>query len=140
MNKVNDPTGSRRRIKVTSTEIKSADENLTFQAQSITEMSPDGDVFTTETIFPQLVEGETVSSSDGIAGKCQQPKCGKWLTKRTARYCFDCGKVVCVKCARWDQLDCLWLCKKCRWKVRGKRFLKVLVILPTLPFRKRGLQ
>lgn len=132
----NDSIGTRRRIKITSTQIKPGDENLAFTIQSVTEMSSEGDVITTETVVPQLVEGEVVNSSLGVVGKCQQVKCGKWLTKRTARYCIDCGKVICVKCARWDRLDMVWLCKSCRWKLRLKRSVKVLFVLPTLPFRK----
>lgn len=131
-----DPTSIRRRIKVSSTEIKPGAENLIFQSQSVTEMSPGGDVITTECDSPQLIEGEVVNSPLGVVGKCQQPKCAKWLTKRTARYCFDCGKVVCVKCARWDSLDRVWLCKRCRRILRAKRCAKVLFLLPTLPFRK----
>lgn len=115
------------------------DENRRFEilTELITEISPQGNVETIESRNASLISGESVWDISQVAGRCQYSDCGVWLTSRTFRYCHTCGLVMCIKCSRWDEKGQIWLCKKCRNRLRLRRFFRGTGRLLLSPFRKR---
>ena len=129
--------GNNRRLKRQRSVIESVGEQLIIYSEQLTETTPLGDIETNENKYSMIIEGEAVSQVSQIAGKCQEPECGKWLTHRTIRYCFYCGKINCIKCSKWDQKEEHWVCRKCYKSLKIKRILKGIVRVIFFPFFRK---
>jgi len=126
-----------RRIKRLRTVLQSRGDQLSKERDHVTDISLTGNVETTEIEYLMEIEGETISDLSQVVGRCQEPKCGKYLTRRTMRSCFYCGKVNCVSCCRWDEKDERWVCRKCFRSLKWKRFWSAIGRLLIWPFVRR---
>jgi hypothetical protein len=129
--------GTNKRIKRNRAVIKSGNDELVIYGEQLTEVSPSGDMETNENQYSMVIEGELVSHASQMAGKCQELECGRWLTHRTIRFCFYCGKVNCIKCCKWDEKDERWICKKCYRSIKWKRILRAIARVIFFPFFRR---
>lgn len=95
--------------------------------EKVTEITLGGDVTTRESHQLLLVEGEIVDSVRTLTGVCQHKKCGKPLTARTFRPCEYCGTVYCITHCRWIEIEEMWLCRRCKWRLHWKWFGRSLL-------------
>ena len=128
---------SQRRLNRQKTVVKNNVEEIPTWSEQDTEIRDNGDIITTETNYRWNNKGEIISSPNEIVGQCQEPSCQTYLTMRTIRYCYFCGKVNCMVCSNWDEKESKWICKQCLKRIKRKRFFKAVGKILLLPVPKR---
>ena len=118
--------------------IHDSDEIVAFFHDEVTNIHNTGDIETVETDHSIILNGERISTPADIVGRCQIPECSRYVTHRTAKYCFYCGLVMCVRCSTWDETDERWLCPLCHRSLRRKRIRKAIVRALLSPFRRKN--
>jgi len=123
--------------------IQSPRGNMELTQIEETRISSDGSIITTKEDTTALeIDGEIIHDIlRQIIGKCQEPECGQFLTRRTFRTCGnpDCNKILCHHHARYHSKERAFFCHECYKLIRIKRFFLVLFRIILFPFiRRRG--
>jgi hypothetical protein len=130
--------GSQRRETTNRSIIQSPYGDLVIEQTEQTEISPDGgEIATTKTTTALEIDGEIIRDiRRQIIGKCQEPGCGQFLTRRTFRSCKipECNKILCHHHAKFHEKEDGYFCFKCCRSVRIKRFFLTFIWIILFPF------
>ena len=135
----NENTESQHRTSAKVFTIKSDSHDFEMRIEEDVEITPNGNVKTTESHTVIEQDGEMIKSINQIVGSCVIENCGKFLTKFKVRIChnIECQKVLCNEHSRLDKKNNVFYCTRCMSKLRRKRFLYGCLRILLSPFVER---